>query len=104
MGIWFWEGHRKRLDCSGFYFHVEEERLLLAAGVHCLTPEMLTFYRDAVIDKRLSRQLKKAVAEVSVKGYSIGGKHYKSIVTKQSERPRQRRIYPLDFCPIKGTT
>jgi len=79
MGIWFWEGHRKRMESSGFYFHVEEGRLLLAAGVHCFTPEMLTLYREAVIDKALSPHLKKAVKKVSVKGYSIGGKHYKRI-------------------------
>jgi uncharacterized protein (TIGR02453 family) len=79
MGIWFWEGHRKRMECSGFYFHVEEGRLLLATGVHCFTPEILTLYRDAVIDKTLCQHLEKAVKEVSVKGYSIGGKHYKRI-------------------------
>ena len=77
LGIWFWEGRRKRMECSGFYFHVEEDRLLLAAGVHCFTPEMLTLYRDAVIDKSLSGQLEEAVKYVSGKGYSIGGKHYK---------------------------
>jgi uncharacterized protein (TIGR02453 family) len=21
LGIWFWEGGRKRMECSGFYFH-----------------------------------------------------------------------------------
>ena len=77
LGIWFWEGQGKRMECSGFYFHVEQERLLLAAGVHCFTPETLTLYRDAVIDKSHSVQLEKAVIDVSGKGYSIGGKHYK---------------------------
>ena len=77
LGIWFWEGRRKRMECSGFYFHVEEDRLLLAAGVHCFTPEMLVLYRNAVIDKSHSGQLEKAVKNVSGKGYSIGGKHYK---------------------------
>jgi uncharacterized protein (TIGR02453 family) len=79
LGIWFWEGRAKRMECSGFYFHVEEDRLLLAAGVHCFSPEMLALYRDAVIDKSLSGQLEKAVKDVSGKGYSIGGKHYKRV-------------------------
>ena len=79
LGIWFWEGKRKRMECSGFYFHIEGRNFMLGTGIHRFTPELLTLYRDAVVDKKLGPQLSKAVKEVSAKGYHIGGKHYKRV-------------------------
>jgi uncharacterized protein (TIGR02453 family) len=79
MGVWFWEGKRKRMECSGFYFHIEDRNLMLATGIHMFSPELLTLYRDAVVDKKLGPQLKKAIKAVSGKGYLIGGNHYKRV-------------------------
>jgi uncharacterized protein (TIGR02453 family) len=33
MGIWFWEGRRKRMECSGFYFHLEDQRMFFGMGI-----------------------------------------------------------------------
>jgi uncharacterized protein (TIGR02453 family) len=79
MGIWFWEGHRKRMECSGFYFHHEADRLLIGAGIHTFPKPLLDIYREAVVDKKLGRELRKAVERVRDKGYPVGGKHYKRI-------------------------
>lgn len=79
MGIWFWEGNRKRMECSGFYFHHEGDRLLIGAGIHTFAKPLLDMYRKAVVDKKLGKELRSAVAEVSAKGYLVGGKHYKRI-------------------------
>ena len=38
QGIYFWEGERKKLESSGFYFHVEPGAFLLAAGMHMMPP------------------------------------------------------------------
>jgi uncharacterized protein (TIGR02453 family) len=79
MGVWFWEGNRNRMECSGFYFQMRDGQMLLAAGMHCFTPELLTLYRDAVIDKKIGPKLVRATEEVTEKGYPVGGKHYKRV-------------------------
>ena len=79
LGIWFWEGERKRMDCSGFYFHVEDKMLMLGAGIHIFPNELLKLYRDAVVDEMHALKLRKAVQDVSKNGYTIHGMHYKKV-------------------------
>jgi uncharacterized protein (TIGR02453 family) len=79
MGIWFWEGRRKRMECSGFYIHLEDQRLFYGAGIYMFPKNLLALYRDAVVDKKLGPQLKRAAKKVSDKGYSVNGKHYQRI-------------------------
>jgi uncharacterized protein (TIGR02453 family) len=79
LGIWFWEGERKRMECSGFYFHMGDGKLMLGAGVYQFTSELLKAYRDAVVHKRQGRQLKRIYHDISKKGYTIGRKHYKRV-------------------------
>ncbi len=77
MGIWFWEDSRKRMECSGFYFHLEDKRLLIGTGIYMFPKELLASYRQAVFDKKLGTKLKRAVKNIVDKGYHVGGKHYK---------------------------
>jgi uncharacterized protein (TIGR02453 family) len=79
MGIWFWDGRRKRMECPGFYFHFEDQSLRLGTGFYMFPRNLLTVYRDAVVDKKLGAALKRAVKKVSDKGYTVGGQHYKRI-------------------------
>lgn len=79
MGILFWEGGRKRMECTGFYFHLEGRNLMLAAGMHMIPRDLLASYRDAVVDKKNSTKLVRAANTVIKSGYSIGGKHYKKV-------------------------
>lgn len=79
MGIWFWEGSRKRMECSGFYFHLENKRLLIGTGIYMFPKPLLDLYRRAVVDKKLGAELRKAVKKVSEQGYQVNGQHYKKI-------------------------
>ena len=79
LGIWFWEGGRKRMECPGFYFHMGDGKLMLGAGMHIFPKMLLNPFRDAVVDKKLGPLLKKTLSEISKKGYVISGKHYKRI-------------------------
>ena len=79
LGIWFWEGARKRMECSGFYFHMGDGKLMLGAGIYIFTSELLKAYRDAVVHKKQGRQLKRTLNDISQKGYSLGRKHYKRV-------------------------
>ncbi len=78
LGIFFWEGSRAKMECSGYYFHLEPPTLFLAAGIHCFSPLLLGTYRDSVVDPKHGSELLKAIKQISKhKGYSVGGTHYK---------------------------
>lgn len=78
LGIFFWEGKRAKMECPGYYFHLEPPTLFLAAGMHCFSKPVLETYRDSVVDPKLGKTLRKAITTVSKKpDCSIGGKHFK---------------------------
>jgi len=89
LGLWFCEGTRKRMECSGFYFHVEDKKLMLGTGMHVFPRRYLPIYREAVVDKKSGPDLIKAIEQVSKKGYPVGGKHYKRLPREYgSDHPR----------------
>jgi len=90
LSMFFWEGEGKKLENSGFYFHLEPEKLLLAAGIHIFPPFLLKKYRDAVIDEKLGPKLVNAVEKVKSKGnYVVSGAHYKRVpAAYPREHPR----------------
>lgn len=77
MGLWFWEGMGKRMECPGFYFHFEPSRLMLGCGFYMFSKETLSVYRDAVVDPKLGPALAKAIDKLNKNGFSTGGEHYK---------------------------
>ena len=79
MGLWFWEGPGPRMECSGFYFHLEPSKVMLAVGMHCMPKFLLPPYRQAVADPKLGAALERAVKKVSKAGYSVGGLKYKKV-------------------------
>jgi len=79
LGILFWEGMRKRMECSGFYFHVEENMLMLGAGLYLFPKPMLEPYRQAVVDKKHGKSLQQAISQLVQKGISIQGRHYQRL-------------------------
>ncbi len=79
LAIWFWDGPGKRMESSGYYFHLEPGKLMLGAGMYMFPDYMLKGYRDAVSDEKFCNGLHKAVSGLLKKKYSIGEKHYKKI-------------------------
>ncbi len=79
VGILFWEGRGKRMECPGFYFHMAPDHLMLGAGLYCFAKPHFDPFRDAVVDKKQGAALRKAVQQVSKQGYSIGEKQYKRV-------------------------
>lgn len=77
LAIWFWEGDRKRMECSGYYFHLEPDSLMIGVGMYMFTRSMLKVYRDSVVHPRYGAALVRAIGEVERCGYYIGGMHYK---------------------------
>jgi len=77
MGLWFWEGEAKRMECSGFYFHLENKQIMMGAGLYMLPKPLLERYRNAVVDKKYGKKLPTIVNKLVKNGYSIGRQHYK---------------------------
>lgn len=82
LGIFFWEGVRPRMDCSGFYFHLEPPILLLGVGIYIIPRHLLDRYRRSVVDPEYGEELSGIINEISkIKGCVLGTKHYKRVPT-----------------------
>jgi uncharacterized protein (TIGR02453 family) len=80
MGIFFWEGDRSRMECPGFYFHLEPNMLLLGVGLYMFPKYLFDTYRKSVVHAKYGKDLAEIVAKIQKKkGYQIGGKHYKRV-------------------------
>lgn len=82
LGIFFWEGTRPRMECPGFYFHLEPPNLMLGVGFYMFPKTILEHYRNAVVHPEYGAELADIVQKVEkTEGYKLGGKHYKRIPT-----------------------
>jgi uncharacterized protein (TIGR02453 family) len=80
LGLWFWEGKRPRMECSGFYFHLEPGKLMLGSGLYCFPKDMIEAYRQSVVHPLQGPALAKAIKGIDKeKGFYYGGSHFKKI-------------------------
>jgi len=80
IGIFFWEGIRPRMECSGFYFHLEPSILMLGAGIYMFPQYLFDTYRNSVVHAKYGKDLAEIVAKIEkTKGYRTGGEHYKRV-------------------------
>ncbi len=80
LGMWLWEGELGRMECSGFYVHVEPPTLMVAAGMHVFPRPHLEAYRASLCHPRHGPALLDAVEAVRAAGpYNVGGEHYRRV-------------------------
>ncbi|HDY87082.1 MAG TPA: DUF2461 domain-containing protein [bacterium] len=80
LAVWFWEGIGPRMESSGFYFHLDVNKLMIGVGIYCFPKPILDKYREYVVHKKHGPALTKALKEVAANGsYNIGGSHYKRV-------------------------
>lgn len=81
LGIYFWEGKKKKLENPGFYFQFDKDSIFLGVGRHVFSRDSLKNYREAVVDPVKGKHLIKAVNDVTRKNskYILGWKEYKQI-------------------------
>ena len=78
LGLYFWEGRGKKMECSGFYFHIEPKLFFLGAGIYMFTKDLLKKYREIVSDPSRGKQLNDILAKLlKNKKFNLGGKTYK---------------------------
>jgi uncharacterized protein (TIGR02453 family) len=78
LGIFCWEGEGPKMECPGFYFHLQPPNLMLGGGVHLFSKPLLEEFRRSVVHPQHGMKLAGAVAKVS-KSLNIGGHHYKRV-------------------------
>jgi uncharacterized protein (TIGR02453 family) len=79
LGILFWEGERKKMDCPGFYFHAEPDYLFLGSGQYMFSDFLLKRYREVIYNPDKAKELHSIVKKLKKKGYSLGGRTYKRV-------------------------
>ncbi len=78
LGLYFWEGSGKKMECPGFYFHIEPKLFFLGAGMYQLTKDQLKKYRELVSDPAKGKELKDIISKLLKNNkYQLGGKTYK---------------------------
>jgi uncharacterized protein (TIGR02453 family) len=78
LGLYFWEGRGKKMECSGLYFHIEPKLFFLGAGMYQFTNDQLKKYREIVSDPLKGKGLNDLVNKLLMnKKYQLGGKTYK---------------------------
>ena len=93
LGIIFWEGDDKKLESSGFYFHLEPKYFFLGGGTYMFSDTMIKTYREALTDKTAGEQLIKAIKKVTKSGYKIGGN-----ILRDPQRTSMKISLVLNFC------
>ncbi|MCX6555711.1 MAG: DUF2461 domain-containing protein [Candidatus Aminicenantes bacterium] len=80
MGIFFWEGKGPRLECSGYYFHLEPPRLLLGGGIYIFPRPLLERFRQAALDPEYGAELAAIIKKIIARpGFSLDDPHYKRL-------------------------
>jgi uncharacterized protein (DUF2461 family) len=79
MGLFFWNGRKKKMDGSGFYFHLEPKYFFVGVGNYMFPKELLKKFRDVIADPVPGKELDLIVKKLRKKGFKIGGKKFKKI-------------------------
>ncbi len=80
LGIFLWEGPRKKLGNPGFYLQLDKSSILIAGGQYSFPDELLKSYRDTVSDPKKGAEVAKIVNKLSKKEtFKLGGSHYKKV-------------------------
>ncbi len=80
LGIYFWEGGGPRMDCSGYYFHLEPPVLIFGGGLYVFSRPLLERYRRTVADPEYGPELAAIARKITARpGYTLGGEHYKRV-------------------------
>ena len=79
LGILWWEGNRKKMECSGFYFHIEPGYFFLGAGQYMFADDLLKKYRQIIYNPDKAKELDSIVKKLKKKGFELGGKTYKRV-------------------------
>jgi uncharacterized protein (TIGR02453 family) len=80
LGIFFWEGPRRKMDNSGFYLHLNKSTLFIGVGLHIFPKPLLEAYRESVVHPKYGTEMLTALrAATKNRTYEIGWRFYKKV-------------------------
>lgn len=79
LAIFFWEGTAPKMECPGFYLHIDSEEVSIGTGLYQFPKNILNRFRKIAGDKSQNRSLSRIINRIKNKGFIIGGEHYKRI-------------------------
>ena len=106
LGLIFWEGPRKRMECPGFYMQIDADQIMFAGGMYMLPKDLLEPYRKVVAEEGPAGELEDAVELVKSTGIEIGGQHYKRTPRNFQENHqysyflRYNGVYGMETIPV----
>ncbi len=77
VGILFWEGQGKRMESSSFYFHLEDNQLLIGCGMYIFPKAILQKYRETIMVRKKAKELESIIKNLRASNYQIETRHYK---------------------------
>jgi uncharacterized protein (TIGR02453 family) len=91
LDFWFWQGDRKTA-VSGLFLRVSPDAVVVGAGAHGFTKELLARYRAAAQDPDASAELAGLVATLERAGHEIRGQTYARIPPGLTADDRNERL------------
>lgn len=79
LGIYFWEGSGKKMECSGYYMHIEPGLFFVGAGMYMFSPVQIKTFRKVVYNPDKAKELLDIIKKIENKGYSINETYYKQV-------------------------
>ncbi len=79
VAMMWWRGAGKKMQHPAFGMQITPDDAGLMAGMFHFRKPMLEAYRQAVVDDELGEKLLEATRTVEDAGYSISGRHYKTV-------------------------
>ncbi len=78
LGIYLWEGNKPRMECSGFYFHIEPGQIFWGSGIYKFNAEQLKKFRDIISVDENAIDLDSILKRITkIPDYKIGGAELK---------------------------
>lgn len=78
LGIYIWEGNKPRMECSGFYFHIEPGQIFWGSGIYKFSPEQLKKFREIISSQENATELESTLNGITKDpDYNIGGAELK---------------------------
>jgi uncharacterized protein (TIGR02453 family) len=77
LGIFLWEGSGKKMECSGFYMHIEPKSFFIGIGIYMFTELQIKKFRELVSAEFRAAELGSIISRIEKKGYTFGGKTLK---------------------------
>ena len=80
LGIFFWEGPKKKLGNPGYYLQLDKSSILIAGGLYSLPNDIVKTYRDVISDSKKGKEIAKILKKITKNpSYQLGGMHYKRV-------------------------